>query len=315
MLIAIMHTTQLQNADLNLLVVFAILAEERNMTRAAERLCLSQPAVSRALQRTRQMFHDDLLIRTSAGYEPTPLGQRLLRELEIMLPRLNCLFAGAGFDPAHEAVTFRISSTDYASQVVCPTLCQAFMPESSKVVFEFTTWSDTVFSALEHGQIDLLLNADDGVAPANLVREVLFEEELVCVVAQEHQCSPHLTLKQYQEMRHIGISTFGGVQNLPERSLALAGVKRRCALRLPYFAAAIRAVASTLFVATVPRRIAEYEVHAAALKIVEAPKELSGFKYQMVWHPRMNTDAAHLWLRSVVRKIGKKIAEADAEKT
>src|SRR5580700_3984942 len=102
MLICNMRTTQLRQADLNLLIVFAVLAEERNVSRAAERLLLSQPAVSRALQRLRDMFHDDLLIRAASGYELTPQGQRLLQELEISLPRLDRLLSGAQFDPARE---------------------------------------------------------------------------------------------------------------------------------------------------------------------------------------------------------------------
>src|ERR1700745_3211873 len=91
-----MRTTHLRQADLNLLVAFTAIAEERNVTRAASRLLLSQPAVSRALQRLRDMFHDDLLIRTSNGYEPTPKGQRLLQDLATMLPRLDRLMAGGG---------------------------------------------------------------------------------------------------------------------------------------------------------------------------------------------------------------------------
>jgi len=84
-----MRINHLRQADLNLLIVFTILAEERNVTRAAKRLLLSQPAVSRALQRLRDMFRDDLLIRTSAGYEPTPKGQRLLHELELIKPGIE----------------------------------------------------------------------------------------------------------------------------------------------------------------------------------------------------------------------------------
>ena len=86
-----MRITHLRQADLNLLVVFTALAEERNVTRAASRLLLSQPAVSRALQRLREMFHDDLLIRSPSGYEPTPKGKRLLQDLTTMLPRLDRL--------------------------------------------------------------------------------------------------------------------------------------------------------------------------------------------------------------------------------
>jgi DNA-binding transcriptional LysR family regulator len=107
MAIAIMRITHLRQADLNLLVVFTALAEERSVTRAASRLLLSQPAVSRALQRLREMFHDDLLIRTSSGYEQTPKGERLLRELATTLPRLDRLLSGDDFAPQEEETTFR----------------------------------------------------------------------------------------------------------------------------------------------------------------------------------------------------------------
>src|SRR5580658_8892447 len=115
-----MRTTYLRQADLNLLVVFTTLAEERNVTRAAERLLLSQPAVSRALQRLRNMFHDDLFVRTAAGYELTPQGQRLLQELEIMLPKLDRLLSGSSFDPAVEQANFRLAVTDHGAAILVP---------------------------------------------------------------------------------------------------------------------------------------------------------------------------------------------------
>src|SRR6266478_1841499 len=101
-------------ASVVLLAVFTVLAQERNVTRAATRLLLSQRAVSRALQRLRDMFHDHLLIRSSSGYEPTPNGQRLLHELETSLPRLDRLLSGSDFDPATEETSFRIAATDHA---------------------------------------------------------------------------------------------------------------------------------------------------------------------------------------------------------
>src|SRR5271167_1598120 len=125
MFISIMRIGHLRQADLNLLVVFAAVAEERNITRAASRLLVSQPAVTRALQRLRDTFHDDLLIRTSNGYEPTPKGQRLLHELETALPRLDRLMAGADFDPAREDSEFRIAATDHAAHVLVPPLYQS----------------------------------------------------------------------------------------------------------------------------------------------------------------------------------------------
>lgn len=156
-----MRATHLRQADLNLLIVFTVLAEERNVTRAAARLSLSQPAASRALQRLRDMFHDDLLIRTSSGYQPTPKGERLLHELELTLPRLDRLLSGDEFDPAAEETSFEIATTDHASHVLCPLLCRTMLAPAGKVSFHFMPLHDGTFEAMEKGRIDLVLNADD----------------------------------------------------------------------------------------------------------------------------------------------------------
>src|SRR5260370_15398277 len=152
-----MRIKHLRQADLNLLIVFTVLAEERNVTRAAARLLLSQPAVSRALQRLRDMFHDDLLIRTSSGYQPTPKGDRLLRELESTLPRLDRLLSGKDFDPAAEETSFRIGTTDHACHVLCPLLCRTVLAPAGKVSFHFMPLHDGTFEAMEKGRIDLVL--------------------------------------------------------------------------------------------------------------------------------------------------------------
>src|SRR5437899_7397574 len=170
-----MRTTHLRQADLNLLVVFTAVAEERNITRAASRLLLSQPAVSRALQRLRDMFHDDLLIRTPTGYEPTPKGLRLLQELESTLPRLDRLMAGTDFDPSAEEATFRIAATDHAAHVICPLLCRTVLKGNCKVSFDFVPLHQGQYDAVEKGRLDLLLNADDGTVPTHVAKEVIFE--------------------------------------------------------------------------------------------------------------------------------------------
>jgi DNA-binding transcriptional LysR family regulator len=116
------------------------------------------------------MFHDDLLIRTSSGYEPTPKGERLLRELESTLPRLDRLLSGADFDPRTEEAFFRIAATDHAAHVICPLLCRTVLPATSKVSFNFVPLHDAQFEATEKGRIDLLLVADDGTAPAHFAK-------------------------------------------------------------------------------------------------------------------------------------------------
>jgi DNA-binding transcriptional LysR family regulator len=223
MTIAIMRITHLRQADLNLLVVFTALAEERNVTRAASRLLLSQPAVSRALQRLREMFHDDLLIRSPSGYEPTPKGKRLLQELSTMLPRLDRLLSGEDFDPKVEEATFRIAVTDHASHVLCPLICRRVLPTAPKVSIEFVPFGDPTFDAIEKGRIDLMLNADDGYLPPRFASAMIFDDSFSCVATKESKYPRVLTLKQYLAAQHVGVGIWGELQTLPDKRLAGIG--------------------------------------------------------------------------------------------
>ena len=303
-----MRVTQLRQADLNLLVVFSVLAEERNVSRAAQRLLLSQPAVSRALQRMRNTFHDDLLVRTAKGYEPTPQGERVLQELEVMLPRLDRLIAGSTFDPTTEHASFRIAATDNATSIIAPILCREVLPSAEQVRFSFASWRGDVFEDLTHGRLDLALIGDEGHVPSPLLTEVIYEEELVCIVAAESPYRRQLTLKQYLAAEHIGVDVAEGSQLLPEKRLAAHGHSRRIAITLPYFGAAIRCIPGTKLILTAPQRFARLEADDRKIRILKAPAELTGFKYLMIWHPRVTTDAAHAWLRGEIRRIGKTIS-------
>jgi len=298
-----MHLTQLRQADLNLLVVFTVLAEERNVSRAAGRLALSQPAVTRAMQRLRGMFHDDLLVRVSGNYELTPKGERLIQELETTLPRLDRLLASAAFDPTSEPARFRLVGTDYASHVIGIPLAKHFLEAGQDLAFDILPLNDAVFDAMDRGRIDLLFYADDGNVPAHLARQLLFEEEFVCVVSKDSPYALKLTLHQYLDGLHVGVNTLAGSQTVPDQTLAVSGLARNCPFRVPFFAEAIRTVAGTNLIATVPKRIAVHEAQNAELRIVKAPKPLGRFTYLMVWHPRMDSDAAHIWLRSAVKRI------------
>jgi DNA-binding transcriptional LysR family regulator len=304
----IMRTTHLRQADLNLLVVFAAVAEERNITRAASRLLLSQPAVSRALIRLRDMFHDDLLVRSRNGYEPTPKGQRLLLELETMLPRLDRFMAGGEFDPAAEDVTFRIAGTDMASHVLAPRLAKSVLSKPVKVSFDFVPFHAGVYEDLSKGRLDLAINADDGSAPAHLNKEVIFETDLVCVVSRRSRFGRAITLKQYLASGHVGVHIIGGIQTPIEKILAGLGVKRRSPCTVSHHRVAMNVAAVTDLIATMPRLMADLESSNRAIRILEAPSVLDSLKIVMTWHPRMQTDAAHVWLRSTIRELGKRLS-------
>ena len=296
-----MRVTQLRQADLNLLVIFTALAEERSVSRAAERLFLSQPAVTRALQRTRELFQDDLLVRVSGTYELTPKGGQLLAELETALPRLDRLLSGGDFNPAEESSDFRVVGTDYAARVIGVPLAQRMMKAGSSLSIEMTPLNDISFEAMERGRVDLILHADDGRIPAHFSREVLFKEEFLCVVAKGVHSQSRFTLSQYLEGLHVGIAVFGGSQTIPDQRLAAGGYKRRCPVRVSHFAVAMNSVVGTSLIATVPKRFACARPRDRRLAFIKPPKVLGVFDYVMIWHPRLENDLAHKWLRQEVR--------------
>ena len=302
-----MRVAHLRRSDLNLLVTFATLAEEKTITGAASRLFLSQPAVSRSLQRLRSMFKDELFIRGPTGYQLTRKGQTILSELELTLPKLDSLLEAHQFDPASEETIFRIAGRDHAFSVLCPVFCRQFVPAANKVSFEFIAAQDTSFSALERGRLDLVLCTDDEVIPSYFQSEVLYEEEVVCVVAKENLLPRRLTLKQYLDAWHITVKIKASEPTIVEKSLASLGVKRRSSIRVPYLWAALRSVAGTNFMVTVPRRLGNALKSDRTLRILNPPPELRPFKYLMVWHRRMNSDAAHTWLRQFTRKAGRAV--------
>src|ERR1700727_1925767 len=274
-LIFVMRVTQLRQADLNLLVVFSVLAEERNVSRAAKRLLLSQPAVSRALQRMRDTFHDDLLVRTAKGYEPTPQGERVLQELEVMLPKLDRLISGSAFDPVTEHCSFRIAATDNATSIVARILCREVLPAAKQVRFTFASWRGDVFEDLTHGRLDLALIGDESHVPSPLLTEVIYEEELVCIVAADAPYRRQLTLKQYLAAEHISVDVVEGSQHIPEKRLAAHGHRRRSVISLPYFGAAMRCIPGTQLILTAPKRFAMAEAKNPAIRILKAPAEIT----------------------------------------
>jgi len=300
-----MRIAHLRQADLNLLVILTAVAEERNITRAASRLLLSQPAVSRALNRLRDTFHDDLLIRTPNGYEPTPKGQHLLHELETTLPRLDRLMAGGDFDPSTEEATFRIAATDHAALLLVPPLCKYVLSRATKIDFSFVPLHAGQYEALEKGRLDLVLNADHDTS---FRKEVIFEVDFVCVVSRNSKFEKAITLKQYLAGEHVAVDIIGGVQTHPDRHLAAIGEKRRCPLVVAQHTVAMRVAAATDMIATVPRRMAVLEAPKKATKILEGPAALGSFKYVMIWHERMQSDAAHVWLRSAIRALGSQLS-------
>lgn len=307
-----MSMSHLRNADLNLLEALAILLEERHVSRAADRFHLSQPAMSRVLQRLRETFDDELLVRTRRGYEPTSRGQQIQSELADLLPRLEALLRGDAFDPATANGHFRVHCTDYATSLLGPTLFPRLFREAPGISLSVAPLGDQSFTDVEQGRADLVVSGV--VAPRSLHWETLFEEDFVCLLSRDHPVTAEqLTLDEFTAYPHVVITILAGGQTMVERRLDEYGLRRPTGLRVPYFSAAAAAVPGTELIATLPRRAALAYADDPACRVAAAPAELPSFPYGIAWHPRVDTDPAHRWLRQVVRETVAQVTGHRAE--
>ena len=295
-----MRAVHLRSLDLNLLDPLYALLEERHVTRAAKRCFLSQPAMSRALERLREMFGDFLLVRRGRAYERTVRGERVLRELESLMPRLAAMVQGEEFDPARSQERFRVAMTDHASMILLPSLADRIKRAAVQVKLEVSAWRAQALEDVAAGRIDTALSAE--VAPPTLETEVLFNLDFVCLVGFALRVrTRRFTLKQYLQFPHAMVETLDGQQTLVDRPLAQLGAKRRVALSLPFFVPAIFAIAQTDLILTVPRRLARIPAAIAGVRIVEPPREIKAFPYFMAWHRRLTNEPAHAWFREQLR--------------
>jgi DNA-binding transcriptional LysR family regulator len=297
-----MQPAQLRNVDLNLLLPLKALLHERNVTRAAERVNLSQSAMSRTLDRLRSELEDDLLVRVGRKYELTPRGSALLEELGQLLPRIARLWDGEQFSPSQSEARVRLAMTDYASSVVLPpltALCEQLAPGLS---LEVTPWHERVHEEDGVASIHLILSAVS--VPSTFRAEPLFDDHFVCLLGRKlHRPDAPLKMKEYLSFRHLSVETRANQQNITDRVLGESGLRRRVAVHLPYILPALRTLETTDLVLTIPARIAEPLRSELDLRCVKAPREIPAIRHSMVWHPRLDTDLLHAWFRDVVRQI------------
>jgi len=256
--------------------------------------------MSRALARLRQMFGDLLLVRSGRAYERTVRGERVLRELESLMPRLAAMVRGEEFDPARSQERFRVAMTDHAAMVLMPPLMERIRTAAANVQVDASAWNDRVYEDVAAGRIDTALSAE--APPPALETEVLYEEDFVCVVGRAQQIrTRRFTLKEYLDLPHAIVETWEGQQTPVDRPLAERGLRRRAVLRLPFFVPTIFMVARSDLVLTVPRRLGKIAAATADVRVVEPPHEIKGFSYFMAWHPRLTPEADHAWFRDQLR--------------
>ncbi|MBK1689764.1 LysR family transcriptional regulator [Rubrivivax gelatinosus] len=290
----------LRRLDLNLLVTLDALLAEHNVTRAAARLHLSQPAVSVQLAKLREAFADPLLLPGPRGMRPTARAQELRVPLHAALAALGQAIApSAAFDPAHATNTWRVAATDYgASTIVLPALARlrAAAPGTRLAVLELKP--PALARQLEQGELDLAFHAAE-LAPPELRRRPLFHERYVLVARAGHPAlKQRPTLAEFCALEHAIVSPDGGgFLGATDQVLAARGLVRRVVLSVPHFLFLEAALAASDLVAMLPARQVR---PGGTLQVAEPPVELPGFEMLMLWHERLHRDPAHHWLREQV---------------
>jgi DNA-binding transcriptional LysR family regulator len=287
----------LRRLDINLLLTLDVLLSEHNVTRAAQRLNLSQPSVSVHLAKLRDIFGDPLLLPGPRGMRPTARADELREPLREALEALERAVAPASaFDPALATHTWKIAATDYGeSTVVLPALSRLReqAPGTRLAVIDLTPAH--LVKQAEQGVFDLALHISED-APPELHRRPLFAERYVLAGRVGH---PGLmqapSREQFCALEHVMVSREGGgFFGVTDRSLVDVGLMRKVVLSVPHFLMAMSVLAATDLVAMLPSRLVRGN---PALQVVDAPLEVPGYEMAMFWGERSHRDPAHKWLR------------------
>jgi DNA-binding transcriptional LysR family regulator len=302
-----MHDGALAGIDLNLLVVLRALLSERHVTRAAARVGLSQSATSHALSRLRELYQDPLLVRSGRSLVLTPRAQRLLPALERGLSDLKAAVQPEpAFEPATARRSFSLGMADYGQAFLLGALLRAIEHEAPGIqltVLNFPRLEELTVA----GSIDLALHLSDMVQPP-LKSEQLFDDDFVCLVRRDHpQVRKQLRLERYVQLQHVVVAPSGAAGSLVDDELAKRGLTRNVALCVSNFLIAPIVVSETDFINTMPRRLAQQLVKRYPLRVLPTPLPLPKFGLSSMWHPRLDRDPAHVWLRDLVKRVAHEV--------
>jgi DNA-binding transcriptional LysR family regulator len=285
--------------DLNLLVPLKALLEERHVTHAAERVGLSQPAMSRALQRLRDMFDDPLLVR-GAGTRMTRTARAdaLYLPLQSLLQDIGHMIAAPTLEPSEMRGEVVVATRDYEMTVLLPRMIQQVSEQAPGLNLSLRPMEGDDLSPLEENRVDFVVAGSDR-NQATLLRRTLIEETFICVLAADHPyAAQELTLERYLELKHCVVSfSEHHTPGFVDRYLAERGHKRNIRVRVPYFLATAQIVSASDLVTTLPRGLGQHLARQGNLKTLELPFPAPFFSIYLYWHIRNQLNPIHSWLR------------------
>ncbi|MEO1656629.1 MAG: LysR family transcriptional regulator [Pseudomonadota bacterium] len=296
---------RLDKVDLNLFVALDVIYTEQNLTRAAEILGVTQPAVSNALARLRATLNDELFVRTPKGMAPTPLTENIIPGVRDALQLLNASVRAADrFDPKKTKRMFRLSLNDVAEALFLPRLMHDLNIHApgASVVSYYERRSELSLS-MSSGKLDIAIDVPAAV-DKDMHHHPLFKEQYVCAVRENHpDVHGDLTLEQYLDLEHIEVSSRKSGLGLVDHQLRKLGYERRVRLRLSHYLVVPEIVLNTNLALTVP----SHWVRWTGMKTFELPFKVPELETHLIWHQSADGDLANRWLRERILALGQEL--------
>ena len=290
--------TNLRNLDLNLLLALDVLIAEASVTKAAEKLQMSQSAMSYALKRLRSLLDDPILVRTSRDMEVTPYAREISAAIRQVLTDIqNTLIERTPFSPDIAKEDFRIATSDSVEVTLGSDLLQKLTAQAPGIRIRVSSLDrGAVLDALDESTIDLFIGVD--LPPKSWhVKQVLYEETFVCVLDSRRPMT-EISLDDYLERPHILVSFRDDFQGAVDQVLAQQQLTRHVVWSTAHFMAVPFLIANSDCVALLPGRVAHKCAESMGLKLLPPPIDVTGFTVSMFWHQRNTNLPQHQWLRS-----------------
>ncbi|MCG8610764.1 MAG: LysR family transcriptional regulator [Pseudomonadales bacterium] len=304
----------LGKVDLNQLVHLDVLLRERNVTKAANHLGITQPAMSNSLKRLRALFDDPLLVRTSEGMAPTELALEIRSAIrEILFNIEQVIKPDRDFDLQSSRV-FRIMASDYAESTLIPGVLSEVRRQAPNITLDVLTPSDVSFEDVEQGRVDMAINRFDTI-PQSFHQKTLWTDTFSCLMSVDNPLVHDFTLENYLAASHIWVSKTGfgvgvgvnpkDVQRLGwvDEALVSLGQKRRISVFTRHYQVAMLLAQQHDLIATLPSRAARLKTQSSKLVIKDPPFPIEAFELKMAWSPLLHHNSGHQWLRKLVADV------------
>ena len=315
----------LQRVDLNLLVNLDVLLREKNVTRAAEQLGITQPAMSNILRRLRKLFNDPLLVRSSEGMTPTERALELQPRVREILSELSQLLEPrTEFRPYSTSRVFRIMTSDYAEATLVPRLVKALRSEAPNVILDFLTPSDVSYRHMEQGRVDFAINRFNE-NKQSLHHVLVWRDTFSCLLSADSPYVNRFNLKNYLKAQHVWVSTPGrgvGFGVNPDKSGGLGsidqaleriGQKRHISVFTRHYQMPAMLAANKDLIATLPTRVARMQTHNDSIVMRDPPFFIPEFELTMAWSPLLQHHPAHRWLRQLILHVARQVVAEEED--